>query len=255
MIFLKYFLLFLVILLFYVLLKSPTDRNYKINAIEVVKANVLVEDFNNQLNTNFWNIVNRGNNYNNELQYYYHRNININNGILAIEARKEEYKGYKYTSGLINTKDKFEFLYGKIIFRAKAADGKGLLSAIWLLPADDSLLPEIDIIEVLGENNGLIWTGVHYLDSNLKLESEFVNYKSDKDFSIYELDWDKNEIKCYVNNKLTYKTNVGIPNKKMYLIINLAVGGDWPKNPDNNIFPVSFLIDYIIIIPKELDTI
>ncbi|MDD2238834.1 MAG: hypothetical protein PHH51_03015, partial [Bacilli bacterium] len=99
MIFLKYFLLFLVILLFYVLLKSPTDRNYKINAIEVVKANVLVEDFNNQLNTNFWNIVNRGNNYNNELQYYYHRNININNGILAIEARKEEYKGYKYTSG------------------------------------------------------------------------------------------------------------------------------------------------------------
>lgn len=89
---------------------------------------------------------------------------------------------------MINTKDKFEFLYGKIIFRAKAADGKGLLSAIWLLPADDSLLPEIDIIEVLGENNGLIWTGVHYLDSNLKLESEFVNYKSDKDFSIYELD-------------------------------------------------------------------
>lgn len=41
----------------------------------------------------------------------------------------------------------------------------------------------------------------------------------------------------------------------MYLIINLAVGGDWPKNPDNNIFPVRFLIDYIIIIPKELDTI
>lgn len=239
----------------YVLLKSPSERIYKINTIKIMKSNVLVEDFNSKLNINYWNIADRGNNYNKELQYYNHGNINIKNGILEIEARKEEYKSHYYTSGLINTKGKFEFLYGKIIFRAKSAVGKGLLSAIWLLPADDSLLPEIDIIEIIGDQGGQIWTGVHYLDSNSKLESKFVNYKSNKEFSTYELDWDENEIRCYANNQLTYKTNEGIPNKKMYLIINLAVGGDWPKNPDNSIFPSGFLIDYIIIIPKELNTV
>jgi beta-glucanase (GH16 family) len=123
-----------------------------------------------------------------------------------------------------------------------------------LLPADDSLFPEVDIIEVLGTNDNQMWTGVHYLESESELKSNFVNYASNKDFYTYEIDWNANEIKCYTNNKLTYRTDVGVPNKKMYLIINLSIGGSWAKDPDDNVFPASFFIDYIIIIPKELDT-
>lgn len=221
--------------------------------IKMPNNNALVEDFNDEINNNYWNIVDRGNNCNNELQYYNPENVNIKDGFLEIVAKKEEFESHQYTSGMIDTKNKFEFLYGKIIFKAKPATGKGMLSAIWLLPADDSFIPEIDVIEILGSTYNGSWTGLHYLDSNSKLKSNFANYASNEEFNTYELDWEENEIRYYVNNQLIYITNVGVPNKKMYLIVNLSVGGNWPKNPDNNAFPTSFLIDYITIIPKELD--
>ncbi len=253
--FLKLILSIIILSLIYVIIKSPPERKYEINTIKVIKLDYLVDDFNKKLNPLFWNIIEKGNNYNNELQYYNHGNININNSILEIVAHKEDYKEHHFTSGMINTKDKFEFLYGKIIFRAKPAIEKGLVSAIWLLPADGSLLPEIDIIEILGNKYNQTWTGIHYLNSNSELDKNFVNYKVNDDFNIYQLDWEENEIRCYVNNKIIYKTNVGIPNKKMYLIINLAVGGDWAKNPKDNFSLANFLIDYIMIIPKELDSV
>lgn len=251
---LKVMVFIVIVLFFYVILKIPSERIYKINILGATKNNALVEDFNNKLNENYWNTVEQGNNYNNELQYYRPDNLNVNNGFLEIEAKKENFENHQYTSGQITTKGKFEFLYGKIIFKTKPVSGQGLLSAVWLLPADDSLLPEIDIIEVLGNKSDQMWTGVHYLDSTSKKRSNFVNYMSNRDFSTYELDWEKDEIRCYVNNQLIFQSTVDVPNKKMYLIIDLAVGGDWPKNPDDSIFPTKFLIDYIIIIPKELDT-
>jgi beta-glucanase (GH16 family) len=232
---------------------NPPARIYKTNVFEEIESNALVADFSNELNSRYWNVVERGDNCNNELQYYSPKNVNIRNGFLDIEARKEIINGHQYTSGLIDTKNKYEFLYGKIIFRTKPAIGNGLVSAIWLLPADDDYLPEVDIVESLGTQNNQMWTGVHYLDPSSKQLSNFTNYPSNKDFSTYELDWEENEIRFYVDNNLTYKTNVGVPNEKMYLIINLSVGGDWPRNPDDSILPTSFLIDYIMIIPKELD--
>lgn len=233
----------------YILAKIPAEKIYKINVVEGIHNYAIVEDFNDGINYNYWNVFERGNNYNQELQYYNSNNVTVQDGYLNMESRKEDYLEHRYTSGAVDTKGKFEFLYGKVIVRAKPAIGRGLLSAIWLLPADETLLPEIDLVEVLGSKPTDIWTGVHYM-SNTVLMSNFNTNVSNYDFSIYELDWKENEIKCYINGKLIYKTNVGVPNKKMYLIMNLAVGGVWPGKPSDSIFPSKFIIDYVIVTPE-----
>ena len=249
----KYVVIIVLALILHFISMNPPKRIYKTNIINTIESGNLVEDFNDGLNTQFWNTLEQGNNSNDELQYYSPSNLIIEDGILNIEARKEEFNNHQYTSALINTKNKFEFLYGKIIFKIKSAVGKGVLSAIWLLPSDNSLYPELDIIEILGENNKKVWTGIHYLDIDLKQNKNFNTYIGSDDFDTYELNWEENEIKCYLNNNLVYKTNSDIPNKKMYLTINLSVGGIWPKEPDDSIFPTNFLIDYIIVIPKRTD--
>ncbi|MDD2435635.1 MAG: glycoside hydrolase family 16 protein [Bacilli bacterium] len=250
---LKIMILMMITLFIYIIMKKPPEKKYIIKVTEIKKENNLVEDFNHDLNKDHWNVIERGNNYNNELQYYSSNNVMINNGILELTAKKESLNNHSYTSGMITTKDKYEFLYGKIIVKVKSASGKGLLSAIWLLPADDALYPEVDILESLGEKPNEIWTGVHYINEHSQKTSYFNTYHTNSDFSIYEINWEKDEIRCYLDNKLVYKTNVGVPDQKMYLIINLAVGGNWPKQPDDSIFPRSLLIDYIVIIPEVID--
>ncbi|HHW69521.1 MAG TPA: glycoside hydrolase family 16 protein [Tenericutes bacterium] len=247
---LKYICILVILLLLYTILNRPVQKNYKINIVDEGIRKVLIDDFSNGLNEKYWNIVEKGNNYNNELQYYRQNNIFVNNGILEIEAIQEEYMDHKYTSAMINTKGKFEFLYGKVIFKAKAASGSGVVSAVWLLPSDDSNLPEIDIIEILGSDNKKAWTGIHYTDHESNKLKNFIDYTIDTDFAIYEMDWDENQIKIYENGVLRFKTEVGVPNKKMYMIINLAVGGDWAKQPVDWDLPSKLLVDYVIVIPK-----
>jgi beta-glucanase (GH16 family) len=253
---LKYIITSIITLICYITLSQPIERTYKINVIadQTTKNNekhFLIEDFNNSLNNQYWNIIEQGNNYNNELQYYQPANITSQNSLLTITAKKEALNNHQYTSGQLTTKDKFEFLYGKVIFKIKPAVGQGLLTAIWLLPADDSLFPEIDIIEILGNNSQEVWTGIHYKEGTDKKSSFKTYINKGNDFTTYELDWNKDEIKWYINGNLTFSSKVGIPNQKMYLIINLAIGGDWPKNPNDTIFPRDLLIDYIMIIPEQ----
>lgn len=246
----KTIFIFVFFILIFFILNKPNNTLYKINIIEEPNSNVFIEDFNSPLDTNYWNIIEQGNNPNNSLQYFTPKNITVQDGFLSINALKEKYKDHNYTSGMITTKNKFEFLYGRIIIKAKPAIGDGLLSAIWLLPSENNKYIEVDMIEVLGSDYNTLWTGTHYYDLK-KRNKYFKTYNNYNDFFTYELEWNEKEIKCYINNNLYYTTRVGIPHEKMYLILNLDVGGNWPGKPNNNIFPASFLIDYIAIIPRE----
>lgn len=250
--FLKYIFISLITLITYITLNNHNARLYTINILKEPGKLILLNDFKNNLDKKYWTIVEQGNNSNNELQYYTTNNVTIEDNNLSLVAQKEEVNNHDYTSGMITTKGKFEFLYGKIIFKAKPALGKGLLSAIWLLPADDSFLPEIDIIEILGEKANEVWMGTHYLENTQKYKSFNIYSKLKNDFNLYELVWAKDEIRWSINGTLVHKTRKGVPDKKMYLLINLAVGGNWPKDPANDVFPAEFLIDYIIIIPEEI---
>ncbi|MDD4036135.1 MAG: glycoside hydrolase family 16 protein [Bacilli bacterium] len=249
---LKYIIIIFITLITYITLTNQNERLYTINILKEPDKLILASDFRGNLNRKYWNIIEQGKNTNNELQYYTNNNVIIKNNNLSLIADNEQYNNHNYTSGMLSTKGKFEFLYGKVIIKAKSAPGKGLLSAIWLLPVDDSFLPEIDIIEILGEKTNEVWMGTHY-ENNGKRYKSFNTYSKLKDnFNLYELVWNKDEIRWSVNGNIVHKTNKGVPNKEMYLIINLAVGGDWPQDPDNSIFPAEFLIDYIVIIPEDI---
>jgi beta-glucanase (GH16 family) len=250
--FLKYIFISLITLIIYITLTNNNERLYTINILREPEKLILVDDFKKEINKKYWNIVRQGYNTNNELQYYSNNNVIIENNNLVLIAQKENYNDHNYTSGMISTKNKFEFQYGKIIIKAKPALGKGLLSAIWLLPTDDTFMPEIDIIEILGEKTNEVWMGTHYQKNNQKYKSFNTYSKLIDDFNIYELIWKENEIRWLINGKLVHKTDEGVPNKKMYLIVNLAVGGIWPKGPNDDALPSKFLIDYIIIIPEGI---
>jgi beta-glucanase (GH16 family) len=198
--------------------------------------------------------VDKGNNYNNELQYYKKNNIKIIDEILHIVGKKESYKEHHYTSGQINTLNKKHIKYGRIEIRAKHPAGKGFFPAIWLLPVDQSKgLPELDIFEVIG-NDPLQVYMVHHTGTvdNINSSYDTLWIEDYNKFHVYALEWDENEIRWYVDDTLGFSSRKGIPNEPMYLIINLAIGGDWPGEPNEfTPFPSSFEIDFVKIYEKK----
>ena len=111
-----------------------------------------------------------------ELQYYTDKpdNISVQNGLLKITAKREDFNGKLYTSARINTQDKFEFTYGRVEMRAKLPNWEGMWPAFWLLGANIDVIGwpncgELDILEhgdyvkaSTSNDQGLISSAVHY---------------------------------------------------------------------------------------------
>lgn len=264
--------------------KPELYRKYPIhhNAIEINDMNIIPsselkaklesgwnlvwnDEFNREvINNNFWILQNGGGIWgNNELQYYTDRSDNcyIEDGKLIIRALKENYQNHQYTSARLTTKEKIDFLYGKIEIKAKLPAGKGLFPAFWLLPCEDSYGDrkkngEIDLVEMLGNDPRFIYGVAHYSLNN-KYRS-YKKYSNKKDFSkelhIYSIEWSEKNLVWLIDDIVYFSfdfkkifTNNYIPfNKKFYLIINLAVGGNWPGfDLTNTTFPSKIEIDYV----------
>jgi len=223
-------------------------------------------DVNGAPDSNMWNYnIGTGNNGwgNNELQYYTDRpeNIVIENGMLKITARSEQYMGAAYTSARILTKGKYELKYGRIEARIKLPLGKGLWPAFWMLGAnsDTVIWPqcgEIDIMEYLGSNPITIFGSVHgpgYSGGNAITKNyTLTNSRFDTEFHVFGVEWDENYINYYVDDVL-YKqiTPADVPgewvfNQPFYIILNMAVGGNFPGLPNSETsFPQTMLVDYV----------
>ena len=196
---------------------------------------------------------------NNELQEYtdLEKNIKVANGFLTIVA--DEYLG-GYNSARIITQDKVELTHGRIDIRAKMPKGQGIWPAMWLLGAniDDEGWPmcgEIDIMEIVGHTPEVTHGTVHYDDgegytTTSGSRSVTSGDLSDK-FHVYSILWDRNEITWYLDNvqfKTFTKTGSGVYpfNDDFFFILNIAVGGNWPGNPDETtVFPQDMVVDYI----------
>ncbi len=195
---------------------------------------------------------------NQELESYTDQkdNIRIEGGRLIITALKE---GSGYTSARIKTEDKVEVQFGRIDIRAKLPTGQGLWPAIWMLGANISTVGwpacgEIDIMEMIGKEPDVVHGTVHY-DENGHQSSGGSYSLSQEDFSerfhVFSLVWEQDRIEWYVDNekfKTFNKANiVNYPfNAPFYFILNVAVGGVWPGNPDETtVFPQSMTVDYI----------
>jgi beta-glucanase (GH16 family) len=204
---------------------------------------------------------------NNELQYYTDRteNLKVADGLLTITAIEESYMGRDYTSARINTWEGFNFKYGKIETRMKLPYGQGIWPAFWLLGTNLSEAGwpdcgEIDVMEMIGGGAGrdnTIYSTLHWGPVvNNGHPSYGLPYTLSSgifadDFHTLVTEWTGSTINTYCDNNLFYTIDIAADgleafHNQFFFIINLAVGGNWPGNPDaTTIFPQQFQIDYV----------
>ncbi|MBS8266188.1 glycoside hydrolase family 16 protein [Mesobacillus boroniphilus] len=226
-----------------------------------------------------WNFVVAGNGFGNEESQYYTRrkeNARIENSMLVLEARVEEYKGLDYTSAKITTKGKAAWTYGRFSIRAKLPEGQGIWPAIWMMPEDMEQYTgwpacgEIDIMELIGHQAGTVYGTLHYgmphtyTGENYKLPQ---GKKFFEDFHVFTLDWEPGEFRWYVDDVLYARQTEWFSkaseseeqqpgfapfDREFYLQLNLAVGGKWPGYPDETTqFPQRMTVDYIKVYKRE----
>ncbi|MGI4741547.1 MAG: glycoside hydrolase family 16 protein [Janthinobacterium lividum] len=204
--------------------------------------------------------------YNNELQATTNsrNNVTLSNGNLNITAIKENYNGRSYTSGRIITKGKKEFTFGRLDVRAKLPKGKGIWPAIWMLGANDSQVSwpacgEIDIMELKGSTPTVNLSTVHFGNTVATHQYKGTSYALPStaggdfstDFHIFSLVRSQNKMEFYADGAKYYTltSNDVAPypfNNPFYVILNLAVGGDFDGNPDaSTVFPQTMQVDYV----------
>jgi beta-glucanase (GH16 family) len=204
---------------------------------------------------------------NNEWEYYTDRKENayIKDGVLHIRAQKEDYKGSKYTSARMITKDKFSFTYGTVEARIALPTGKGIWPAFWMLGQNIDKVSwpacgEIDIIEAINDEN--IVYGTHHWQYNGNHASYGNNtkdyYGTSKELDItqfhtYKMVWNEKLIAMYVDDFKYQEIDIekakdGLEafHKPQFFILNVAVAGNWPGfEVDDTQFPNEMLVDYI----------
>jgi beta-glucanase (GH16 family) len=219
-----------------------------------------------------WGLVSGGKNYaNKELEQYTVRaeNVHQEHGNLVITARREAFTGAdgiprEYTSARLQTKGKFEQKYGRFEARIKIPQGQGMWPAFWLLGSDVTTADwpacgEIDIMENVGYEPGKVHGSLHGpgYSGDSPLTGAYslpAGSKFSDSYHVFAVEWDASAIHFYVDDHL-YETQTpdSIPSSKQwafdhpfFILLNLAVGGQWPKDPDASTqFPQQMLVDYV----------
>jgi len=207
---------------------------------------------------------------NHELEYYTARldNVHQQDGNLVIQALREKYTGpdgstRDYTSARLKTLGKFSQTYGRFEARIRIPRGQGLWPAFWMLGDDIDRVGwpscgEIDIMENIGKEPGVVHGSIHgpgFDDGNLEANFSLpAGQALADDFHLYAVEWEPDAIRFYVDDHLyVTRTHADMrPGWKwsfdhpFFLLLNVAVGGDWPGSPDaTTVFPQTMLVDYV----------
>lgn len=184
-----------------------------------------------------------------ELQYYAPDAFSLRDSILSIIADRRPMHGYPYSSGIITTQERFSQKYGFFTMRAKLPYGRGFWPAFWMLPVKPDFPTETDIFELHGDEPNVIYMTHHWKKPGAGSQKTQTTYRGpdfSSDFHTFSLLWSKSELSWCIDGEKLFTTNEGIPNEPMFMLINFAVGGKWPGNPDlTTPFPGSMQIDYV----------
>lgn len=224
------------------------------------------------VNSQRWTMETGGGGWgNNELQTYTNRTQNayLEDGMLVIKAMRETFTGTdgirrEYTSARLKTQDKFTQTYGRFEARIKVPFGQGIWPAFWMLgnnipQAGWPRCGEIDVMEIIGREPSRVYGTIHGpgysgaggIGGNFTLP----NGEQFKDgFHLFAIEWQPREIRWFMDDKL-FKTltSKDLPagadwvfNHPFFLLLNVAVGGNWPGNPDaTTVFPQTMQVDYV----------
>ena len=240
------------------------------------------DDFNGKkLNGKNWNYETHEPGWvNNELQSYGKSNKNtyVKDGCLVIQPIKTENKDgtVSYTSGRVNTQGKHIFTYGRIEARLKVPKGQGYLPAFWMMPEDESFYGqwpkcgEIDIMEVLGHDTSTLYGTLHFGEPHNQQQGTYTLESGNfcDSFHEFAVEWEPGEMRFYCDG-VNYKTindwytrrpgfeDVTFPapfDQPFYIILNVAVGGDWPGYPDETTGfgeEAQMVVDYVKVYQKK----
>lgn len=220
----------------------------------------------NKLNTTSWNYESGGGGWgNNELQNYtgsLKNSFVTSGGYLVIEARKEAIGTNQYSSARLTTQGKKEFTYGRIDIRAKLPKGQGVWPALWMLGSNINTTPwpasgEIDLMELLGHQPNKTYGTLHWGNvggQSTQSGGSYILPSGDfyEKFHVFSFLWTSDKMEWYVDDVKFYTVNKSqvtgnYPfDKPFFFIFNVAVGGNWPGNPDATTeFPQRMIVDYI----------
>lgn len=199
---------------------------------------------------------------NNELVVYTDEpeHIWLTDGQLVIQATKEGSSNFK--AAKIHTKGKQAFQFGRIDIRAKMPEGQGIWPAIWMLGQNIDAVGwpacgEIDIMELVGHTPKITHGTAHWGPQGGPNKSSGASFSLDEKFSerfhVFSLVWERDEMLWYMDEILMHKVTVSSTqgdlypfNQAFYLIFNIAIGGNWPGNPDETtVFPQQMVVDYV----------
>lgn len=154
---------------------------------------------------------------------------------------------YQYTSGLITTQHSFSQTYGYFEMKADIPETKGVWPAFWLLPADGSWPPEIDVMESIGDST-TTFQSTNTKETGTKVGESWQSHVYDGNVGehTYGLLWTPTELVWYVDGEEVRRSATPADmHKPMYLLANVAVGGYWPGNPDPGALNATMSVDYI----------
>jgi beta-glucanase (GH16 family) len=213
-------------------------------------------------------------------------NAFVKEGMLHIRAVKESLHGCGFTSARLKTRKRdgsplCNQTYGKFEFRAKLPTGKGVWPALWMLPQDEKYggwasSGEIDVMEARGQEPTKVLGSLHFGSSwpaNAHVSNDYVlpGKGTIADFHVYAIEWEPGEIRWYVDghqvaaqsfwwsssrtdgskgqnpaNETDLNPWPAPFDQPFYLIMNVAVGGNFPGNPDKTtVFPAEMVVDYV----------
>ncbi|WP_236897724.1 family 16 glycosylhydrolase [Clostridium beijerinckii] len=222
------------------------------------------DEFNGtNINTSNWKYETGGDGWgNNELECYTNRseNARIENGNLVIEARKENYNGMNYTSARLKSQGLKNWTYGKVEARMKLPAGQGVWPAFWMLGENISQVSwpkcgEIDIMEHINNESAIHGT-IHWDSTGNNTHAQYGAASPNIDvtqYHVYSIEWDASSIKWFVDGTQYLEANIANNingteefHKPFFILFNLAIGGNWPGNPDGSTpFPAKMYVDYV----------
>lgn len=233
---------------------SADSANYKL---------VWADEFDgNAVDTTAWNFETGGHGWgNHEQEYYQPANATVSDGNLIITGKEEDVQNSHYTSSRMTTKGKHEFLYGKIEARIKIPVGQGFWPAFWMLGANIDTIDwpacgEVDIMEHINTDS-LLYGTLHW-DNNGHVQNGDTLIYTPSDYHVYAVEWDSASIQWYLDGKQFHEVNIlnsinstGEFHKPFYLLLNFALGGDWPgQTIDNSKLPAKMFVDYVRVYKK-----
>lgn len=204
------------------------------------------------------------------LEWYLPKNVTVANGELTMQANREDYTDiyggkHGYTSGMIISQDtetgpaKFSFAYGYAEARIKVSKGAGLWSTFWMDQVDGVWPPEVDVAENRGAYPNLYEMNLHYSTPTAPHLSAHVLFNGPdltSDFHTVGLFWQKDKMGWYLDGVLRgqFVDAAYVPNKPLYLIFNLAVGGYGGTVAKETVFPAKFVVDYVRVWKEHATT-